>query len=69
VIQLAGAGIGFLIASYYAAFRTDAVRAKYGSLDLLNWFYYVIIAWALVGWAIEVTIWAVQYAFWAADGD
>jgi hypothetical protein len=56
MLQLAGAAIGFLLASYYAVFRTDAVRAKYGSLDLLNWFYFVIFAWTLLGWAIDAAI-------------
>jgi hypothetical protein len=68
VIQLAGDAIGFLVASYYAIFRTEAVRAKYGSLDLMNWFYYVMFAWMLAGWAIDVAIWGVQYALWP-DGD
>jgi hypothetical protein len=69
MVQLAGTAIGFLLASYYSVFRIDAVRAKYGSLDLINWFYYVIIAWALLGWAIDVAIWGVQYALWTLDYD
>jgi hypothetical protein len=68
-MQLLGAAVGFLLASYYSVFRTDAVRAKYGSLDLTNWFYYVIFAWTLLGWTIDVAIWGVQHALWAAESD
>ena len=62
MMQTAGALFGYLLSIYYVMFRLEAVQAKYGRLDLILWSWYLVFAWSLAGWIVDLAIWGVQYA-------
>ena len=64
--------VGQVLCLYLIVFRWDAVVAKYGRLDLIFWANYVVTACSLLAWivgiAVLLAIWGVQYALWAISG-
>jgi hypothetical protein len=67
MLSLVGGFLAVCYCLFATLFRWDALKARYGTLSLHWWVVAVITAGTFFGFAIDVAIWGVQYAFWLAS--
>ena len=63
-----GGILGLVYCLYRTVFHWNAVVGRYGALSLYWWVLAVTIVGSFLGFAVDLAIWAVQYAAWRASG-
>ncbi len=67
MLSLVGGILAIGYCLYATFFRWSSLKARYGTLSLYWWVLAVIFAGTFLGFAADVAIWGVEYAFWLAS--